>query len=355
MKKRILASILCLTLAGTLFSGCNLSKGTDNNNQSQETPTPQAEETPGEEAPAEQVPEEPTATPTPTLAPVTPEAEAKSNEIYVVLPDIDEGASGREAAIIKEAAEGYGYQVVLCEHDGEIEEQTEAFNRAIQNNALGIICDNAGVERTEESVSMAKAAGIPTILINKGIDAQGSAVAQILTDVESGATQVGHAFVEKFGTEGVYVELLGETSNLNAINATDAFHWVVDESGVYPERQEVGSEYDENDAEAKIRSMLSECPDARGIVCYNGMMADAAQDEAEEMGRNDMVIVCLSADDEAEELVREGKVFAAAIKPAQELAQMSIDQMHQYLTTGSTGFDEIQFVEGDVIRGDNAS
>lgn len=356
MRKKLLAGVLSLAMAGTLLSGCSLLKnkepGQENPTETPaETETPAPTETPEEEVTV--IPDPPADTPTPTQAPVAPETETKSNNIYVILPDIDEGESGKEAALIKQKAEGYGYQVILCEHDGEMDDQSEYFQQAIRENAQGIICDNAGAPITAEYVAMAKEAGIPTILLNKGIDGEGSAIAQILTDSYSGAKQVGQAFLEKFGNEGLYVELLGDSENINALNATNAFHEVVDASeNVFVDRQEIGNEYSEDDAEAKIRSMLNDSPDARGIVCYNGMMAEEAADVAEEMGRRNMIIVCLSADEEAEDQVREGKIFAAAIKPAATLAEMSIEQMHKYLTEGSTGTDEIQYVEGSVIRSD---
>lgn len=354
MKKRILAGILCLVMAGSLFAGCGKDKTEDKPGEAAPEENQTADAT-KEETPAEPTKEDVTATPTPTQAPVAPETETKSQNIYVILPEIDEGESAKEAAIIKQKAQEYGYSVVLCEHDGEADEQSEYFAQAIRENAQGIICDNASAQITAESVNMAKEAGIPTILLNRGIDEEGLAVSQILTDSATAASQLAGAFLENFMGGGSYVELLGSTENIDAFNATSAFHTDADmDQTVFMDRQEIGDEYNEDDAEAKIRQMLTDSPDSRGIVCYNGMMADAAVDVVEDMGKTDMVIVCLSADEEAEELVREKKIFAAAIKPAEQLAQLSIEQMNKFLTEGSTGSpEEVQYVEGSVIRSDS--
>ena len=178
MKKKIAEIVLCTAMTLSLLAGCGKEKDKNQTNTPADqggattAETPQTTETPEASAGTPAATNPPADTPTPTLAPVTPEAEQKSNTIYVILPDIEEGTSAEMAAEIKKDAEGLGYQVELCEHDGEIEEQTAFFNQAIEKNALGIICDNAGASVTSESVSMAKNAGIPTILINKGIDGE---------------------------------------------------------------------------------------------------------------------------------------------------------------------------------------
>jgi ABC-type sugar transport system substrate-binding protein len=264
MRKKIMAVALGIALCGSLLSGCTK---TQESVENQETQT--AQETPGLNGQ-----EETAEAPTEIEAEADPEEEERNRQdvstigdrtrLYVMIPE-NSGASGREAEVIRATGEAAGYTVTIEEHEGNIHRQQTFFQEAMEDeNTAAIICDHAGATKTADMVAEAKAAGIPTVLINTGIDVEGSAVAQILTDSYASVTEASRRYLEHLGGSGLYVEILGDTWNINAFQATTAFHDVASEYGdLLMDRQAIGSEYDLEDSKEKITRMLEESPDSK--------------------------------------------------------------------------------------------
>lgn len=122
-----------------------------------------------------------------------------------------------------------GYDSLVIQHDDDVTKQAEAFDTAIARKAAAIICDNAGADATIAPVQAAKAAGIPTFLVDREINSTGDAVAQMVSNNYQGASLVAEYFVECMGEEGNYVELLGKESDTNAGVRSQGFHDVIDQ------------------------------------------------------------------------------------------------------------------------------
>lgn len=361
MRKRILGIMLGVVMCGSLLSGCSLVKETSTDDVVPQEETTQEEQ--AGKAEEGQSAETPEAEETETTEQTSEEAQKNAEDvptigdktnIYVIVSE-NSGASGREVTAIKETGEAAGYTIIIGEHGGNADTQQGFFDDAMKDdNAAAIICDHAGAQETTDMVAKAKEDGIPTVLVNTGIDVEGSAIAQILTNSYASATEASKAYIEHLSGEGLYVEILGDTSNINAYNATNAFHDVVSEYDMLMDRQVVGDEYNLEDSETKIRKMLEESPDSVGLVCFSGIQAQAGANVADSLGR-DISILCFNGDDNTEELVKSGSVYAAVIKPAQLLGDKAIKEVIQYLEEGSTGLSEVQYEKGVLIRSDNAS
>ncbi|MEA5145468.1 MAG: substrate-binding domain-containing protein, partial [Candidatus Limiplasma sp.] len=79
-------------------------------------------------------------------------------------------------------ATALGYDSLVIQHDDDVTKQSDAFDTAIARKAAAIICDNAGADATIEPVQRAKAAGIPTFLVDREINSTGDAVAQMVSN-----------------------------------------------------------------------------------------------------------------------------------------------------------------------------
>ena len=73
---------------------------------------------------------------------------------------------------------------------------------AIARKVSAIILDNAGADASIAAVNKAKAAGIPSILIDREINATGAAAAQIVSNNYQGATLGAEEFVRLMGETG---------------------------------------------------------------------------------------------------------------------------------------------------------
>ena len=151
----------------------------------------------------------------PLIAIITP---SHSNPYFKTVAD---AASAKAAEL--------GYDSIVIQHDDDVTKQSEAFDTAIARKAAAIICENAGADATIEPVQRAKAAGIPTFLVDREINSTGDAVAQMVSNNYQGASLVAEYFVECMGEEGKYVELTGKESDTNAGVRSQGFHDVIDQ------------------------------------------------------------------------------------------------------------------------------
>ena len=95
-----------------------------------------------------------------------------------------------------------GYEVLVNSHDDDANKQDQLIDVAIARKVSAIILDNAGADASIAAVNKAKAAGIPSILIDREINATGVAAAQIVSNNYQGATLGAEEFVRLMGENG---------------------------------------------------------------------------------------------------------------------------------------------------------
>lgn len=72
--------------------------------------------------------------------------------------------------------------MLVASHDDDVNKQNQLLETAIARKAKAIILDNAGSDATIGPLKKAKAAGIPTFLIDREINETGIAVSQIVSN-----------------------------------------------------------------------------------------------------------------------------------------------------------------------------
>jgi erythritol transport system substrate-binding protein len=112
--------------------------------------------------------------------------------IAIITPSHDNPFFKAEAVGAEARAKELGYDTLVLVHDDDANKQNELFDTAIARKAKAIILDNAGAEASVAAVQKAKAAGIPSFLIDREITANGVAVSQIVSNNYQGA-QLGAA------------------------------------------------------------------------------------------------------------------------------------------------------------------
>lgn len=270
--------------------------------------------------------------------------------IYAILPS-DAGSCATEAAIIRAGVEGKGYTVAVRTHGNSMEKQTEAFDEAIETDAAAIICDNVEGDETTASIQKAKDAGIPTFLINTGIEVAGVAEAQILTDRFSNVPVLAQVFAKNRNHKTAYIELAGASDDVRATDAMAAFE---DAMAAFPDvtlaESATEDEYDSEGARTKIAALLQNNPGAAVLICYNELETLSGLEAIKAAGRDDMQVYCVCGDgDMIETLISSGQVAASIVKPAETLAKTAADELMDYLSTGSFGTNERQYVSADIM------
>src|ERR1035437_1092025 len=136
--------------------------------------------------------------------------------IAIITPSHDNPFFKAEAETAAARARELGYEVSVNSHDDDAHKQDQLIDVAIANKAAAIVLDNAGADASVAAVRKAKAAGIPSFLIDREINATGVAVSQLVSNNYQGATLAAQEFVRLMGEKGAYFELVGKESDTNA-------------------------------------------------------------------------------------------------------------------------------------------
>ncbi len=280
---------------------------------------------------------------------------ASADTIGIITPSHDNPFFKAEADGAAAKAVELGYETLVLVHDDDANKQSELFDSAIAAGVVAIILDNAGADASVSAVQKAKDAGIPSFLIDREITATGVAVSQIVSNNYQGAQLGAEEFVALMGEAGKYAELVGKESDTNAGIRSQGYHDVIDQ---YPDLEMVARQtanWSQTEAYGVMESMLQANPEIKGVISGNDTMAMGAWAALETAGRTDVIVVGFDGSNDVRDSILAGGIKATVLQPAYAQAQMAVMQADQYLKTGSTGLDEKQLMDCELINGDNAA
>src|SRR5512136_2541146 len=304
-------------------------------------------------------PAQPTAAPAqPTAAPAQPTTAPQAGGkklIAIITASLDNPFFVTMAETAKKHAEELGYDTFVASHNDDANTQSNLIETAISKGAVAIILDNAGADASIEPIKKAKAAGIPTFLVDREINSTGDAVSQIVSNNFQGATLGAQQFVTLLGEKGNYVELTGKESDTNAGIRSKGYHSIIDK---YPDMKMVAQQsanWSQTEAFQKMETILQAHPDIKGVIAGNDTMAVGAAAALKAAKRSDVIVVGFDGSDDAINGIKDGSIKATVLQPIVNLSLMAVDQADKYLKSGSTGVDEKQSVDCILITPDNAN
>ncbi len=274
--------------------------------------------------------------------------------IAIITPSHDNPFFKAEADAAARQARELGYEVTASSHDDDAHRQDELIDAAIARKVAAIILDNAGADATVAAVRKAKAAGVPSFLIDREINETGIAVSQIVSNNYQGATLGAEEFVRLLGEKGSYVELVGRESDTNAGIRSRGFHDVIDK---YPDLKMVGRQsanWSQTEAFRKMETLIQGNRGINGVIAGNDTMALGAAAALKAAGLPQVVVVGFDGSPDAITAIEAGDLEATVLQPAALIARMAVEQAHRYLTTGSTGQPEKQTVDCELVTAANA-
>ncbi|MFV2103941.1 D-ribose ABC transporter substrate-binding protein [Micromonospora sp. LOL_024] len=275
--------------------------------------------------------------------------------IAIITPSADNPFFKAEADAAKAKAESLGYQTSVASHDDDPNKQSELIDTAISRKARAIILDNAGADASIGPVRKAKDAGIPVFLIDREINATGIATAQIVSNNAQGAQLAAESFVQVMSGKGDYVELVGKESDTNAGVRSKGFTDVISQ---YPDMKLVAKEsanWDQQEAFTKMETILQKNRDIQGVIAGNDTMALGAVAALKAAGLNGKVVVVgFDGSPDAIAAIKAGEMHATALQPAVLGAETAVEQADKFIKTGSTGTEEKQSIDCELVTKDNA-
>ncbi len=281
---------------------------------------------------------------------------AGSKLIVIVTPDKDNTFFTAEADTAKAKAESLGYKTLLAVHGDDPMKESDIIDSAISSKAVAIIIDVANADASPNNLRRAKNAGIPVFCMDREINVTGIAEAQFISNNFQGATLGAEHFVGLMKEKGNYIELVGKESDTNAGVRSKGFHSIIDQ---YPDMKMIAREtanWDQNEAYAKVESILQSNPNVNGIICGNDTMALGAQAAVESAGRKDIFVQGFDGNDDVLDSIMLGKIDGTSMQPNAFNAEMAVITADKFLKTGSTGLAEEKVLSDCyLITSENAS
>ena len=254
-------------------------------------------------------------------------------------------------------AEELGYAYMVIQHDDDVTKQSEAFDTAIARKAVAIICDNAGADATIAPVQAAKAAGIPTFLVDREINSTGDAVAQMVSNNYQGASLVAEYFVEMMGEEGKFVELTGKESDTNAGVRSQGFHDVIDQYTDMKMIEQQTANWSQTEAFEKMESIIQAqgAENIKGVICGNDTMAMGVIEACLKANMKDVIVVGFDGSNDVRDSILRGEIKATGLQPIAYISEQAVIQADEYIKAGGkTEKEEKQLMDCVLITMENA-
>ena len=283
----------------------------------------------------------------------THSAHAAGKLIAIITPSHDNPFFASEASGAEAKAKALGYETLVLVHDDDANKQNQLFDTAIARKAAAIIVDNAGADASIAAVEKAKAAGIPSFLIDREINKTGVAVAQIVSNNYQGATLGAQQYVKLMGEKGPYVELTGKESDTNAHIRSKGYHDVLDQIPELKMVETQSANWSQTEANSKMESILQAHPDIKGVISGNDTMAMGAAAALQAAGKK-VIVVGFDGSNDVRDAIKAGKIQATVMQPAYRISQMAVEEADQFLKTGKTGKPEKQSIDCVLITKANA-
>jgi erythritol transport system substrate-binding protein len=249
-----------------------------------------------------------------------------------------------------------GYQPTTSAHENDPDTQNQLVETAINDKVKGVLLDPAGADESVAAVQKLVDANIPVVLINAEIAQTGLAKAQIVSNNAQGATVGAEEWAKAMNYKGTYVELLGKPSDNNAQVRSDGYKGVISQ---YPDLKQVGKEianWDRQEGQQKMESLLSKNPDVQGVIAGNDEMALGAINALKEKGKlADVKVLGFDGNQDAADAVTKGEMVATVLQPIVEGTKKAAAQLDSVIKTGQTGVgEEKQALDCVLITKENA-
>ena len=178
---------------------------------------------------------------------------------------------------------------------------------------LPLSVDNAGADATVAAVKKAKAAGIPSFLVDREINTTGDAVAQIVSNNYQGAVLGAEEFVRLMGEEGDYVELLGKETDTNAHIRSKGYNDTISQ---YPKLKKVAEQsanWSQTEAFQKMQTIIQQFPNIKGVIAGNDTMALGAYSALKAAGKGKVIVVGFDGSPDVAESIKAGEIRATVL------------------------------------------
>ncbi|MCU1542180.1 MAG: D-ribose transporter substrate-binding protein [Microbacteriaceae bacterium] len=269
------------------------------------------------------------------------DASAEGGLITIIVNDPANPYWAAEGDAAAAEAEKLGYTSKIGAHNGDSKKESDLVDTAITNKSVAVVLDPADANGSIGAVKKLVAADIPVFLVNAEINEEGLAQSQLVSNNAQGAALGAQEWVNRVGTTGEYVELLGRQADNNAATRSNGYASILSQ---YPDLKLVGSEvanWDQKEGHDKMQSLLAANPNIIGVIAGNDQMALGAIAALKEAGKLDQVKVGgFDGAPDAAKAITDGTLQYTVLQPVVVYATAAVQQADSFLRTGKTGVSE---------------
>lgn len=247
----------------------------------------------------------------------------------------------------QEKCDEYGYDMVSYSADKDTAKEITNMEDVLSLKPQVIIYNPVDSDAAEATVSLANAAGVPVITVDREANG-GEIAAHIASDNVYGGELAGQYIVELLGSEGgEVVEIQGQAGTSAARDRGEGFHNIVDKnSAIQVVASQIGN-WDKAEAMAIMENSLQAYPDVKAVFAHSDQMALGAMEACNNAGKKDIYIVGFDADDDAVAAVKSGDMAATIEQLPTLMGEKGIEIAHEYLD--GKELDKYQTVEVNLI------
>lgn len=257
------------------------------------------------------------------------------------------------AETAKARAEELGHDAVIFDSQNDTATEAGHFDNLIAAGYDAVLFNATDSEGSVASVRKAKERGVPVFCIDREVNADDVAAAQILSDNYAGCVELGQHFVEVVGEEGKYAQLLGILGDNNTRDRSEGFHSVVDTFPGLKMVAQQNADCDRSKALEVTESILQANPDLDAIFCGNDAMAMGAYQAVASAGAADRIKV-FGFDGAADVIdsISEGKIVATAMQFPKTMARQAAEYADEWMK-GRRDFEQKTRVAVELVTRDN--
>ena len=344
MMKKTFALLLAAIMMLALLSACGGDKPADNAGASQPAQSDAA---------------------TPPADTAAPEEPAAGGNIGVCIYKFDDAFMTTYRNALQEILEGKGYQVTVVDGNNDQAKQNEQINTFITQGVDALIINPVMTSAADTIIATVKAAGIPTVLINREPTADQMAAYDKLVYVGALAAQSGTMQGElildtpnKGDINGdgkvSYIMIQGDPENIDAQLRTEYSVKALTDAGVEVEQLNLTrGDWDREKGQTICANDLAQFGDKIEVVfCNNDDMAIGALQAIQSAGRKvneDIYLVGVDALDAALNEVSNGNMTGTVLNDAVGQATGAVAEMEKLLG-GATYASGSQSVYIDYVK-----
>ena len=247
----------------------------------------------------------------------------------------------------KEKCDEYGYDMVSYSADKDTAKEVTNMEDVLSLKPGVIIYNPVDSDAAEATVSLANAAGVPVITVDREANG-GDIAAHIASDNVYGGELAGKYVEELLGDNGgQVVEIQGQAGTSAARDRGEGFHNIVDKnSKIEVVASQIGN-WDKAEAMAIMENSLQAYPDVKAVFAHSDQMALGAMEACNNAGKKDIYIVGFDADDDAVAAVKNGDMAATIEQLPTLMGEKGIEIAHEFLSGNAP--DKYQTVEVNLI------